>query len=474
MVPPGLPATQVPSNHVRATPVSAVDTFDGELRPGRAQHRGHGDSPHVVVDVAASASRPSVCARWSRLRHTPARSIDPLARYHVHPVDQRYDTPVSGRVLQALLAAGPVNVRRDLRPVEAMRQFIACTARLFDQIHIDTGAGTDRSAFDLLGPTVHQAVYQLDRVLQGRVPVVWFASSQVDALLASDITDDDLRALDGSPAHAGVDDSAKGHLGDVADTASHHECPACVKVELDEVLGTNAVVMFESPVSLHDAGGVSVSTADDLALFRPADRLGSFRLHGGLRYKNLEDRHEHWLLFLSDPTFPTMIVFAPVNSTSLGDDVVFFDALERVWRGARLLGLEPPRTDAKTSRREAQAGAKSFNAGVLYQASQRVLVLRGGATVKVRRIRQEATGRALVPHWRRRHVRFVPYGPVAVEPRPTRRVFVPPVLVNDHLVVDGHAVKPRVYAYRDDRVPSTPDVAARPVQVAGPTFDDLD
>ena len=379
-------------------------------------------------------------------------------------------------MLQALLAAGPVNVRRDLRPVEAMRQFIACTARLFDQIHIDTGAGagSDQSAFELLGPTIHQAVYQLDRVLQGRVPVVWFASSQVDALLASDITDDDLCALDGSPAHAGVVDSGKVHLDDVGDTLTHHECPACVKVELDEALGTNAVVMFEAPVSLHDAGGVSVSTAGELASFHPADRLGSFRLHGGLRYKNLEDRHEHWLLFLSDPAFPTMIVFAPVNSSSPGDDLVFFDALERVWRGARLLGLEPPRTDAKTSRRDAQAAAKSFNAGVLYQASQRVLVLRGGATVKVRRIRQEATGRALVPHWRRGHVRFVPYGPVAVESRPTRRVFVPPVLVNDHLVVDGHAVKPRVYAYRDDRVQVTPDVAVRPVQVAGPTLDDLD
>lgn len=49
------------------------------------------------------------------------------------------------------------------------------------------------------------------------------------------------------------------------------------------------------------------------------------------------------------------------------------------------------------------------------------------------RIKHEKTGRKVRPHMRKGHIRWVPYGPRDVEERPTRRVYVGPVLVNGQL-----------------------------------------
>ena len=82
--------------------------------------------------------------------------------------------------------------------------------------------------------------------------------------------------------------------------------------------------------------------------------------------------------------------------------------------------------------RSKRAAVKNAEAALQIPISRRVLDDRR-KIVSVRHERCEGTGRTVAPHWRKGHQRMVPYGPMDIEPRPTRPVMVGPVIVNAHL-----------------------------------------
>lgn len=68
----------------------------------------------------------------------------------------------------------------------------------------------------------------------------------------------------------------------------------------------------------------------------------------------------------------------------------------------------------------------------------------------------ELTGRKVSPHVRRGHYRMVPFGPMDVVPRPTRRVRIPVCFVNAHLLTEGQVMPTQVYR-TPDPLPSEGD-----------------
>ena len=348
--------------------------------------------------------RGPVRIEWADAEHWPPGRFQPDTTYRIATIRPGIEIDASGTMLAFAAETGDNQPTGPVRPHQAVQLAASGFRRMI-------GPAVDHPDTEVGPPAVIAAVgARLERFATGNTPLLWLSTGQVDALAMSDITDSDLE-------RAGQTDGA---------------------------LGPDGIVIFEEPVPL------------DVYELMAGDSDLRATLHGGIRNTHA-DGHD-WI--------PLVTLSAQGLALSVWTPGIWSDAryqegelLERIWRAARFLGTatstdSQPTVDRAERRRRERDLART---PITRTASQRIVFIRDGRNATVRRQDPTDTGTRVAPHWRRGHIRWVPYGPRDAADRPERPVYIPPTLVNADLVAAGHPLARRIYAYSNEPASDLPD-----------------
>ena len=270
-----------------------------------------------------------------------------------------------------------------------------------------TGAEDRRHVLLLVG-------WFLAGLATGEMPALWLSAGQTDALALTDLTDRDMELAGALPAEL--------------------------------ALGGHAWLIFEEPLRL-----------DQLIRLESDERSNLLAIHGAAR-DVLPDGSVRWhpLLGPRVDDEAALLFVRGIDLRRLDADIdsqerrvlEAIDVIDRIWRGCTFFGSTstPPEPTEVVDRAERRRRDRELAARpTARQVGERLLYLRDARDVRVRAA-VSGSDRRVAPHWRRGHVRWVPYGPVAAADRPVRPVYVAPTLVNADLLGSGHETVRRIYA----------------------------